>query len=159
MQYAYFYNFDKDEDGNVVIIPTEDESHAEAVLISTQEYHGLQKALRIVRDRAMQQIDKARADEHGYTLLRAERRRYSLSSSDEVWQVTKRTPYSLHIPIESVSELIKRDIEAFYGLECREGLALSDLIGTDSSVAEILRISCDYRTGVYEVVYWSPQLV
>ena len=74
------------------------EDEAEFVMIDIQTFHGMKKAVRIVRDRAMQQIDKAKADVHGYTLVRAVKKK-------EVWSITKSTPYSIKIPFEEASVL------------------------------------------------------
>lgn len=83
------------------------------VMISQEEYNGLQNALRIVRERAVQQIDKARADEHGYTLLRADYRVYG-RSKDKAWLVTKSTPYSAKIGIREARFMILKDLREYY---------------------------------------------
>lgn len=159
MQYAYFYNFAKDRDGRDVIVPAEDAAYSEAVLIPTKGYHGLLKALDIVRDRACQQIDKSRADEHGYTLLRAERRQYGRSEY-RPWMVTKRTPYGVRTPYEDVSAIIGRDLNEFYGLECVRSLSNIDLIdGEKGRKAEIARILYDFARGCFEITYWAPRIV
>jgi len=91
------------------------EEDADYALISIEEYHGFQKALRIVRERALQQIDKGQADKHGYTLLRAEEGRYSYDYDSPAWLITMRSPYSIKIPLKEVSFLIKKDLTDFYG--------------------------------------------
>lgn len=94
-----------------------DEAEAEYVLIPKTEYNGLQNALRIVRDRAIQQIDKSKADEHGYALLRAEKRKYSNENGkkSKAWLVSKSTPYSIKMSLQEASFVIKKDLEDYYG--------------------------------------------
>lgn len=105
--------FCKDEDGRYVWC---DESEAEYAFIDIEKYNGLRKALRIVRDRALQQIDKQIADEHGYRLVRAARVEYSRSSTHKVWKITKSTPYSIKLGIEEAAYLIKQDMVDYYKL-------------------------------------------
>ena len=105
--------FCKDEDGNYVWC---DESEAEYAFIDIEKYNGLRKALRIVRDRALQQIDKQIADEHGYRLVRAARVEYSRSCTIKVWKITKSTPYSIKLGIEEAAYLIKQDMVEYYKL-------------------------------------------
>lgn len=137
------------------------ELQATHVLITQKEYHGLQKALRIVRDRAVQQVEKSETDEHGYQLLRAEYRPYQ-GTSYEAWLVTRRTPYSVHMGVSEVSEVISRDLDDFYDVKIkRGGLSTWDLLRSDKntySVGELVRLSMDFSRGVYEVAYWTTQL-
>lgn len=87
------------------------------VTISQKEYNGYENALRIIRDRSMQQVDLANADEHGYTLLTEEYRFYRTKSKKSyyAWLITMRTPHSLHIDGETAKFLIKKDLQEFYG--------------------------------------------
>ena len=112
-----------------------DEKSATHVLIPIEEYNGYEKALRIVHDRALQQIEKSKADEHGYTPLRAEKRCYK--SLSYAWLITRRTPYSIKIKLEDAMTLIERDLSEHYNLK------------------EISRISANIGAGVYEVSYWE----
>lgn len=86
---------------------------AEYVIVPISEYNGLQKALRIVRDRAIQQIDKSVTDEHGYKLLRADLRGYE-RKGDKLWLITKSTPYSSKIKPREVQTIIEQDLRDFY---------------------------------------------
>lgn len=90
--------------------------------ISEEELNGYKKAVRIVRDRAVQQVDKAKADEHGYTLLRADKRKYERNKG-KAWLITRSTPYSIKIGLDEAFSMIERDLKEFYGL--RELLVLS----------------------------------
>lgn len=105
--------FCKDKDGRLVWC---DESEAEYSFIDIEKYNGLRKALRIVRDRALQQIDKQIADEHGYRLVRAAIVKYSRNSIYDVWKITKSTPYSIKLGIEEAAYLIKQDMVDYYKL-------------------------------------------
>lgn len=87
----------------------------DTVTIPVDEYNGLQKALKIVRDRAVQQIDKAKADEHGYTLLRADYRAYSYRYEYQAWLVTRSSPYSIKMSLSEASVMLKRDLTDYYG--------------------------------------------
>ncbi len=101
-------------DGRMEI--TDDYMDADYAIVPISEYNGFQKAVRIVRDRALQQIDKAKADEHGYTLLKAERRKFDRESG-EAWLISKKTPYSAKINLNDAFEIIKRDLLDFYGYD------------------------------------------
>lgn len=85
------------------------------VAISEEELNGYKKAIRIVRDRALQQVEKSKADEHGYTLLRADRRQYERKSG-KAWLVTKSTPYSIKIAPKDALYMIETDLREFYSL-------------------------------------------
>lgn len=86
------------------------------VAITKEEYHGLKNILRIVKDRAIQQIDKSKADDNGYTLKAAELKRYDIDRNEEAWYITKSTPYSISIPIEEAGVIIKNNLRDYYGL-------------------------------------------
>ena len=88
------------------------------VAITEQELNGYKKAVRIVRDRAKQQIDKAKADEHGYTLMRADKRQYDREAG-KAWLITMSTPYSIKLSLSEASAIIERDLRDFYGLRDR----------------------------------------
>lgn len=90
-------------------------SAPDTVTIPVDEYNGLQKALKIVRDRAVQQIDRAKADEHGYTLLRADYRAYSYRYEYQAWLVTRSSPYSIRMSLSEASAMLKRDLNDYYG--------------------------------------------
>lgn len=84
------------------------------VAVPEEELNGYKKAVRIVRDRAKQQIDKAKADKNGYTLLRAEKRKYGRDKGS-AWLITKGTPYSIKMDFAEASALIAQDLREFYG--------------------------------------------
>ena len=91
-----------------------DEESAEYALVPIAEYNGLQKALRIVRERGKQQIDREKADDNGYTLIRAERRIYDYESRVKGVYITRSTPYSIKIGLGTASFLIENDLKTFY---------------------------------------------
>lgn len=100
------------EQNNVL---AEKKNDADTVKISKEEYNGYENSIRIIRDRAKQQVDKAKTDEHGYTLLRADYKTYNYSrKSEKAWLVTKSTPHSIKIPLSTAKTLLKRDLEEFY---------------------------------------------
>lgn len=83
------------------------------VLISPHRLHGLEKALRIVRDRAKQQVDKGKADTHGYTLISADKRAYG-GRGDDLIRIVRRTPHSVKIPLEDAKDIILLDLIEYY---------------------------------------------
>lgn len=96
------------------------EEEATHAVVPIEEYHGLLKAVRIVRERALQQIDKAKADEHGYTLLRASRKPFKVKQGGvekhiDSWRVTLSSPYSIKMPLSVASTMLRRDLTDFYG--------------------------------------------
>lgn len=102
-------------DNNVWVCCEANDPKCERVEIDVEEYNGLQKALRIVRDRALQQIDKSKADEHGYRFLNGEYKAYDNSKKDmKAWMISKSTPHSLKIPICDVVTLIEKDLKDYY---------------------------------------------
>ena len=84
---------------------------AEFVCMDKGKYLGYEKALRILNDRALQNIDRNIADEHGYTLLRAEKTVYK---KYEGWRIVKSTPHSLKIDLETAKFLIMQDLRKYY---------------------------------------------
>ena len=88
---------------------------AQIIRIPIEEYHGYQNCLRILRDRALQQIDKAQADKYGYTLKYADRRMYDRAYPNlRAYFITKVTPISLKVDFETAFFLIRKDLQAFY---------------------------------------------
>lgn len=63
--------------------------------------------LRIIKDRSLQQIDKSKADEHGYRTL-------DVVEKKEFFIIRKATPYSIKMDIGVVAALIKSDLEEYY---------------------------------------------
>lgn len=84
------------------------------ISIPKTEYNGLQKCLRIVKDRALQQVEKSKVDEHGYCPKSVKRRKYSQEIAKEALYVTYITPHSIKIPYDDAIDLIKFDLEKFY---------------------------------------------
>ena len=116
------------------------------VSVSEEELNGYKKAVRIVRDRAKQQIDKATADKNGYTMLRAEKRRYGRDKGS-AWLMTKSTPYSIKTDFSEASAMITRDLAEFYGLVTipkYKGIYDQE---EKLSVKEMLRLNDDYKNG------------
>lgn len=121
-----------------------EEEEAEYAMLVISEYNGLQNALRIVKDRAMQQIDKSTADNNGYRLLRANVRRYSHSIKDEFWMITKATPYSTKIPLDIAHEMIMRDLREYYHYyDFHDNLNHSGLPVFNISDLTLLQKACD----------------
>lgn len=147
------------------IIKEVPESQATHVCLDVHEYHGLLKTLRVVRDRALQQVDKSKTDEHGYLLMRAERRVYR-GTGYLAWLITKRTPYSCHMAAQDALNIITRDLHDFYHtILSQSGLSNYDLLRSEATdfssycTAEIEHISANYVKGVYEISYWSNSLL
>lgn len=68
--------------------------------------------LRIVQDRALQQVEKSKADEHGYRLIRAQKKEHF--SNHTAWLIKKATPYSIKMDLKSAGVLISKDIVDYY---------------------------------------------
>lgn len=106
----------RDNDGKLTYCH---ESESQYVLISINEYNGYEKALEIVRNRALQEIDRSKADEYGYKLVKAEKRRYRQGNrkvDNDAWFITKSTPYSLKMSVKQARAMIERDLRDFYNL-------------------------------------------
>lgn len=84
------------------------------VAIPESALNGYKKAVRIVRDRARQQVDKAKADKYGYTLLRADKRKYK-ASKRSAWLITRSTPYSIKMSLDEAYAMIGCDLVEYYG--------------------------------------------
>lgn len=93
---------------------TEEEEDANYALVPINEYNGLLNAVRIVRDRAKQAVKKSQTDEHGYKLLRADRKPFDRDTGD-AWLITKQTPYSVDLSPSEVLFMLKADLWEFYG--------------------------------------------
>ena len=166
-----------------------DESDAEFVMIPRKEYNGLQNALRIVNDRALQQIDKSKADEYGFRFLRGEMRYYR-KGRGELYLITKETPYSVKLDVSEVKYLIENKLRELYPKtpnwfrntrKMRTGLWKKPNIEKDNFfwgssnakshamynafseykqfVVAVDRISANYGTGQYEVSYWATEII
>lgn len=70
------------------------------------------KMINIIRRRALQEIKKSEADEHGYRFLDAEVRKYD--GREKAFLIKKATPYSTKMDLKAVKYLIVSDIEEFY---------------------------------------------
>ena len=90
------------------------EDEAEYIILPVTEYHGLKKAVRIVNDRALQQIDKSKADENGFRLLRADKKTYKRGDGGKLWLITKETPYSSKISLSEAGALIENRLREIY---------------------------------------------
>lgn len=106
MEYTYFK---KNENG----LKFCDYEEAEYVLLNINEFNGLKKAVRIVNDRALQQIDKSKADEYGFRLLRAGKS-YNREAKGMMYLVTKETPYSIKMRLDEAWALIETTLRELY---------------------------------------------
>ena len=121
------------------------------VAVPEEELNGYKKAVRIVRDRAKQQIDKAKADENGYTLLRAEKRKYG-HDREKAWLITKSTPYSINMDLSEASAMIAGDLSEFYGFIKipewkRSGEDMLSRMDAILSVKDMLNLNEKYKNG------------
>lgn len=108
-----FLNIDAEIEDKFEMVSCEDQ-YASHVIIDINKYHGYENALRIIRDRACQQIEKEKADEHGYTLLRADYRKYDYRREYKAFCITKASPYSISMPLAFVKKLIIDDLIKYY---------------------------------------------
>ena len=111
------------EEADFVRIPAETYKDAferhdseDIVQIPREEYNGYQKMLRIIRARELQQIEKEKADDHGYTTKYVDERIYDRSRPGiKAFYITKTTPISLKIDLNTVYTMLKNDLQEFYG--------------------------------------------
>ena len=106
-------DFDKDDILNA--------THVE---IPISEYNGLLNALRIVKDKVLQDSEKSRNDEHGYQLISAKKavykyRRHNEKESDKehslkAFIITKKTPYPLSLDPKSAMSFIISDLKNYF---------------------------------------------
>ena len=101
-----------DANGNPCPAADDRATHA---LIPVGEHKGLLAAADIVRRRALQQIVEPEPDEHGYTLLSSEVRRYGQGKgSAPALYLIKRTPHSCLLPTQQAEDLVRLDLVHFY---------------------------------------------
>ncbi len=118
----------------------------DTVTILKAEYHGLQKALRIVRDRSLQQIDKEKADSQGYTFKYCDERVYDRAYPDQkAYLITKTTPVSLKMDLETAEYLIKRDLIDFYHFIDISAIRVPDYPDVLKITAHDLILACSQR--------------
>lgn len=157
------------------------EENATRVMIDIQEYNGYEKAIRIIRDKAKLQVDKAQADENGYILLSASRTKIG---KRKVWQIKKRTPYSIKIGVRDIKDIITKDLKEYYGfIEYRDTdtlllvrdrwkedensfnysydsyekeLQIMYSTGGDFSF-KLEKINANLGQGLYEIVYYATE--
>ena len=92
-----------------------EESDANHIMIPIEEYHGLQKVLRIMKERGLQQIKKSDFDENGYQMLKASIVNYP-GTKIKVYLIEKRVAYSIDIPINEKTIMITQDLRNLYNL-------------------------------------------
>lgn len=108
---GYQYLRRKNDGTNTVRFCSKDE--AEYIMLPINEYNGLKKAVRIVNDRALQQIDKSKADKYGFRVLRAGKSFYK-PGNGMVYLVTKETPYSIKIRLDEAWALIENKLREIH---------------------------------------------
>lgn len=89
------------------------EEEADFIVLPITEYHGLRKAVRIVSDRAFQQIEKSKADPYGFRVLRAGKAYYR-EGRGMVYLVTKETPFSIRMRLDEAWALIEARLREIY---------------------------------------------
>ncbi len=86
-----------------------------SVRITKEEYNGYQKMLRILRDRALQEVERSKADRHGYTLRYADYRSYDRTHPEQkAYLITKTTPISLKIELQLAYFMLIKDLREYY---------------------------------------------
>lgn len=87
----------------------------ETVTIPLTQYNGFLNGLRIIHDRALQQIDRQSADQHGYTLKYADLRAYDRAFPNyKAYLIVKQTPISLKINLEAASFIMIQSLTKYY---------------------------------------------
>jgi hypothetical protein len=139
-------------------------------------------ALRVIKDRSLQQVDKAKADPHGYRLLRAAKKNHHSGNWGVAWQIKKETPYSIKIPVDVAAEEITADLFDFYNfvevnnkndflnivnMGHLDAPAYEDLyaylvkrgIQDKPIVFDLIELASNLATGRYEITYWATDLI
>lgn len=139
MGYRYLQDYKKEDGSNGIRFC--DESEAGYIMLPIEQYHGLKKAVRIVNDRALQQIDKSKTDKYGFRLLRADRKRFK-KHDGTLWLVTKETPYSSKIALHEARALIENKLrEVYYWVD---EMNLEDYVDEETETLD------RYRHQIYE---------
>lgn len=156
------------------------QDNQEYVLLPVREFNGLQKTLRIINDRAVQQIDKSVADIHGYQFLRANKREIK-ETKGKYWYTTWRTPYSLKMTPEEALVIITHDLKTYYGYiedsnnclyfyqQLQEGRTINIRNENQRRIYEQLMekqnfsfgfdmLSYNFAQGVYEISYYMQSI-
>lgn len=142
----------------------------------TPEQKIMVKMVDIIRRRSLQEIKKSKADEHGYRLLRANKRKRE-PNWKESWIIKKETPYSVEMSVEVAYKLIEDDFYNFYNFvkkypmrtfanvifgrekeEIEDYLRKRDILGKPL-VLDIVGIEANYGKGMYEVTYWANDVI
>lgn len=128
----------------------------ETVTIPKEEYVGLHNMLRILKDRSLQQIDKARADKNGMTFKYSDHRIYDRTNPElKAYLITKITPVSLKIDFTTAYHMICHDLKKFYHYIDLERVTTASYIRpskikpTDLLLAITQRDNPDYKFDFY----------
>lgn len=109
----------------------------DVVQIRREEYNGFKKMLRIIRDRGLQQIEKA--DSHGYTAKYVDERIYDRSKPDiKAYYIIKTTPISLKIDLLTAFTLLKNDLQEFYAFMDEQSFISSDGLEKKIKIIDLL---------------------
>ena len=145
------------------------------VVIPKEEYNGIQKMFRILRNRCMQEIDKGKADNHGYTLRYADERPFDRTHPDQkAYFITKMTPVSLRTDLETAYYMIKKDLKEYYNfidnISSKSSLNGVNIKPADLLIALAQRKDPDYNQDFYvsnsdygkmikEILDTAPQII
>ena len=99
-----YWNFEECEEETLYVFKEDELSSSNKMYLN---------ALRIIKDRSRQQIEKSKADEHGYRFLRANIRNYKKTNYN-AWLIKKETPYSVNMGVKLVNFLIVQDLYEYY---------------------------------------------
>ncbi len=126
------------------------------VAIPKEEYNGIQKMFRILRDRSLQEIEKSKADPHGYTLKYADERPLDRLHPDQrAYFITKMTPLSLRMNLETAYYMIKKDLREYYNfldnvsIKSAQGSSNGNIKPTDLYTALSQRKDPNYNYDFY----------
>lgn len=100
----------KIEDGHYMYC---EEADAEFAVVPISEYRGFKKAVEIVNNRSLLQIDKSKTDKNGFRFLRADRK-YSRELNGFLYLITKETSYSSKIDLATACFLIENRLRELY---------------------------------------------
>lgn len=90
-----------------------EKSEAEYAMMPMNEFNGFLNTLNIVNHRALQEIDKSETDQHGFRLLRADKRYYRKGKGSLVL-IAKETPFSVKLSLGEVKFLIEKELREIY---------------------------------------------
>lgn len=119
------------------------EEYPEGHILTDSEWNGYNKALEIIKNKSLAQVDKSKVDEYGYTpLFYGTCTRYINKKPYIVKTTKKETPYSIKMDLYVVEELIIKDLneQGFCDIDEMELMNKVSKIKTLNGFEEVIEI-------------------